>query len=159
MPCLGGRPIPVLALLALGLLLILVQCTKGLHSIFVAAGSPSVAAAAAETHHRHAERVGHGAGSMTSHGDEALDGTTAPAPPMQRTLPVPASSVRSSVPERSTPAPVRSILADHPYTIALSRAVSTVGPPITHIAPLASTPLAPDAIALAPEPPPPRVWR
>jgi hypothetical protein len=155
MPCAGGRPTPVLALLALGLLLIPVQCAKGLHSIFVAASSPA-GAAAVEAHRRHAEHAAHDAGSNSSHKGGTVDGSTAPVQPKPRTPLVPASSVRSAIPERSSPAPVRSAMADHPYTIALSRAVSTVGPPITHVAPLMSAPLAPDAIVVAPEPPPPR---
>lgn len=127
-----GRQRFALVLLVLGLLLVPVQCSLGLHSIFIASSSLVAAAPMPETPHRH----------PADH--HALRASDAPDGP------------RSSAPEQRTPSPITPVIVDHPYTVALSRFVTGVDL-ITASLPLVigMTP-APDAVSVTPEIPPPR---
>jgi len=151
----SGRLTPVLVLATLGLLLVPVQCAQGVHSIFVPAITPAFAAPVDQPHHQHAAHpVDHHAAGM----GEVRDGPTTLALSTPRmTFPFSlAAPVRTSAPERSTPSPVQSAMIDHPYTAAMSRSIPSVDPLSMHLRPLVITPLAPDAIGLAPDHPPPR---
>lgn len=145
-----GRPTPALVLIALGLMLVPVQCSVGLHSIFVAATSPAAGSPVDESHQQHA------ANHHASHASDAPDGSTtrpiAPWPPL--TL---AEPVGSSASEQRPPSPVTSATIDHPYTVALGRVVSGVDTLSAHLPVLIVITLAPDALAIAPELPPPRM--
>ena len=132
---LSGNLTPILVLIVLGFLLVPVQCPQGLHSIFVPANSPAVAAAVNPPHHQHAEHPG---------GHHAAAGGEARGSPI------------SSASQRSTPSPVQSATIDQPYAVAMSRSTLGMEPLSVHLQPLLFTPLAPDTIGVAPDPPPPR---
>lgn len=119
-------------LLVLGLFLVPVQCSLGLHSIFIASSSLVAATPAHETPHRHA------AADTVAHASDASDG------------------LRTSASEQRMPVPITPVIVDHPYTVALSRFVTGVDL-LTASLPLVirMTP-APDAVSVAPEIPPPR---
>lgn len=58
--------------------------------------------------------------------------------------------------KRSTLAPATSAVADHPSTIAMNRGNAALDPPAGRLAPFATMPLAPEAMAVPPDSPPPR---
>lgn len=144
-----GFQTSTLGLIVLGLTLIPVQCSLGLHSIFVAAPSPVAAAPAHETHQQHA--AGH-------HGSQADDAPADPMSPSVQAQPrvMLAGQARAPASEQSTPSPVPTATVDHPYTVALGRVIPGVDLLEVHLRPLILTTLAPDAMAIAPDPPPPR---
>lgn len=128
-----------LALIVVGLLLVPVQCSLGLHSIFVAATVFAAASPPHEPEHQHA---------ANHHAAHASDGPDGPVTGFEHG--------RTSASEQSTPSPVKSATVDHPYTIALSRVVPNVEQIHSRLPLLGVTTLAPDGMAIAPELPPPR---
>lgn len=124
-----------LVLLVLGLLLVPVQCSVGLHSIFTASSSLVVATPVPETPHQ-----------LASDHDAAHDRDASDA----------SDGLRSSAPEQRTPVPITSLLVDHPYSVAISRFVASVDFLTAHLPLVIVMMLTPDAVSVAPEPPPPR---
>lgn len=127
-----GRQHFALVLLVLGLLLVPVQCSLGLHSIFIASSSLIAATPVAETPHHH---------SADQHAPPASDAPDGP---------------RSSASEQRSPSPVTSMIVDHLYTVALSRFVASVGSIATSLPLVIGMPPVPDAVSVTPESPPPR---
>ena len=135
----SGRQTGTLALSVLGLVLVPVQCSLGLHSIFVAATVLAAASPAHDVRHQHADN------HHAAHSSDSPDG------PVTR-----AEQGRSSAPEQSTPSPLKSATVDHPYTVALSRFGPSVDLLDALLPLLSVTTPAPDGMAIAPELPPPR---
>lgn len=121
-----------LVLLVLGLLLVPVQCSLGLHSIFIA--SPSLIAGTPMPESQHWHPADH-------HAPRASDASDSP---------------RSSASEQRTPSPITSVIVDHMYTVALSRFVASVGSIATSLPLVIGIPQVPDAMSVTPESPPPR---
>lgn len=127
-----GRQRFALVLLVLGLLLVPVQCSLGLHSIFIASPSLIAVNPMPESQHRH---------PADHHAPRASDASDGP---------------RSSASEQRTPSPITSVIVDHMYTVALSRFVTSVGSIATSLPLVIGIPPVPDAMSVTPESPPPR---